>query len=234
MNVFNEKTHALVAGLYYRELTALDVLKGKEAFAYGTVLHGMSRGRRMRERVLKDGEKPDFRNYFRYGEWRPSDYSCSLRRPEAQILSFSPDRVISIANCLWHDQFQEMGLGEAERIYCAEIDRAIVRGFSPELEYRTEQTLLDHPCCIQRAVNAGVREGEALDRKEEYVKDFGFHCANSFYAYRQAAQRFFPEEADTVAQKVHDRIEKELGKEAAELLDSYRGYDFDHIGEEDL
>ncbi len=233
MNTFNEKTHALVAGLYYRELTALDAQKGKEAFACGTVLHGMSRGRRMRERVLKDGEKPDFRNYFRYGEWRPSEYSKSLGRPAAEVLSVSPDRVLSIPNCLWHDQFQEMGLGEAERIYCAEIDRAIVRGFSPDLEYRTEQTLLDHPCCIQRAVSAGLKEGETLDRKEEYVKDFGFHCANSFYAYRQAAERFFPGKGETAAQKVLDKIEKELGREAAELLDSYRGYDFDHIGEED-
>ena len=232
MNTFNEKTHALVAGLYYREFCALDPQKGKEAFSADTRMHGESRGRRMALRALKDGEELSFRNYFRYSEWRPSTYSDSLRRPAAEVLSVAPDRVIVISCCLWHEQFQEMGLGEAEKIYCAEIDRAIVRGFSKDLQFSTEQTLLEHPCCIQRAVNAGMKEGEIVVRKEEYVKDFGFHCANSFYAYRKTGEDFFPGEGEKIAQRVLKNIGKELGKEAVMRIESYRDHDFADIGEE--
>lgn len=232
MKEFTEKTHALIAGLYYRELCALDPEKGKEAFRKGTILHGESRGKRMAAHALKDGESSDFRGYFRYGEWRPSEYSQSLQRPKAEVLSYSPDYVIAIPNCLWHDQFQEMGLSEAEEIYCAEIDKAIVHGFSPELEFVTEQTLRDHSCCIQRACGACLNSSAMPRRKEEYVRDFGFHCANSFYAYKKAAELCFPEKGEEIAEKVMKQINEQLGAEASALLSDYENYDFEKIEED--
>lgn len=232
MKEFTEKMHALIAGLYYREFCALDPETGKEAFRKGTLLHGESRGKRMAAHARKDGEKLDFRCYFRYGEWRPSMYSQCLPHEPVEVLSYAPDYVIAIPDCLWHEQFQEMGLAEAEEIYCAEIDKAIVHGFSPELEFITEQTLRTHPCCIQRACNACLNSSDMPRRKEEYVRDFGFHCANSFYAYKKAAEIYFPGKGEEIADKVLKQIEEQLGEDASALLLGYADHDFETIKED--
>ena len=232
MEIFNEKVHACIAGLFYREMLRYDPFFAREAFVQGTRKHGESRGRRMAQRALNDGEVLDFRTYFRYREWQPSEYYRSLHLPSSRSERGERDYVITIPACLWHEQFKEMELPEAEEIYCAEIDRAIVRGFNPQLHFETVQTLARCDSCIQKAYGAAIRQEDDLSVKEEYIRDFAFHCANSFYAYEKAAQKFFPEKASAISAAVQEGLKQLYGQEALSALERYKGYDFDRIGED--
>jgi hypothetical protein len=98
--------------------------------------YGISYGRRMAERAKADGRPNDFVSYLLYGE---IDFSETGN--EMQITQKTPYVEVICSQCGWHDAWRRHGMLEMGRLYCQEIDSAIMRGFKPDFKFEVDGTL---------------------------------------------------------------------------------------------
>lgn len=224
---FNEKVHAYIAARYYVRLKENFGDRGLAAFRLGTIHYAEQRGRRMAQRAIRDGQPLTFETYCRYGEWvNTEEVKAMGEANRAERASVSPDCETHIFVCPWHSQFKAMGLCEAGIAYCSVLDESICRGFNPELTYKTTQTLHDHDCCIQIVKNAGLKEGVKYEKRPEGLKSFEYHCAHSYWSYRETAEAIFGQEGEETAAAVLRDFKEEYGRDMADALMKYRYVNF--------
>mgnify|MGYP004485697957 FL=1 len=224
---FNEMTHAFIAARYYVRMTEAFGERGHAAFIHAVEYYGSQRGRRMAQRAIRDGQPLTYETYCRYGEWVNTEEICSMgEENRVEISEFSPDYVMNIYQCPWHSQFKRMGLKEAGLAYCSVLDASICRGFEPDIRYEVPQTLHDHDHCIQIVRNAGLKPGEKIEKNPAGLKSFEYHCAHSYWSFREVAAAIFGSEGEAAADQVMADFEAEYGKEMAETLASYKNTNF--------
>ena len=82
---YTAEHHALLLGLFGRTLEERYGEYGLDVLANGIIRYGHQRGRRMRERAVRDGRRLDYETFLAYGELRissgPEDYSCGRAFP---------------------------------------------------------------------------------------------------------------------------------------------------------
>ncbi len=93
------------------------------------------RGRRMALRAQVDKRALSMINYIGYGEYKITG------EIELKIIERSPYARIRIPKCPWYTTWKENGLLSFGRLYCREIDPALVRGFNPALRVDVNATL---------------------------------------------------------------------------------------------
>ena len=224
---FNEKVHAYIAAKYYVYLKEHFDTRGLEAFQHATRYYAEQRGRRMAQRAIRDGQPLTYETYCRYGEWVNTEEVKALGEANrAEKLHIAPDSETHIYVCPWHSQFKEMGLPEAGIAYCRDLDASICRGFNPEIDYRTTQTLHDHACCIQIVKNSGLKENGNYAKRPEGLKSFEYHCAHSYWSYREAVEGIFGREGEQIGEAVLADFAADYGKEMADILFGYRHVNF--------
>lgn len=224
---FNEKVHAFIAAQYYTQLTERFADRGKKAFIHGTQYYAEQRGRRMAQRAIRDGRELDYGTYQEYGEWVNTEEIKNLGcANKSELKSFNPDYEIKITTCPWHTQFKEMGLIEAGHTYCEHLDNSICRGFNPYIEYLVFNTLHKSDHCKHIIKDVCFQEGEVHPKKLEYLKDFEYHCAHSFWAYAEVVTAIFKVEGQAVVTEVLGAFKEEYGEEMAETLMKYRSVNF--------
>lgn len=224
---FTEKTHAFVAAEFYKYLSSEFKERGEDAFIHAVIYYGSQRGRRMAQRAIRDGRKLDFAAYLEYGEWVSSEELARLGRDnKTEIISFSPDYTMKISRCPWHSQFVEMGLECAGKIYCSYIDKSIAQGFNPSIDYQVLQTLYEHDCCVQTVKNAKISKIDKRPKKLCYVKDFCYHTAHLFYAFKEVSAAIFGKDGENIAEKVLSDFENAYKQQMLCELLSFEGTNF--------
>jgi len=63
---------------------------------------------------------------------------------------------------------------------------------------------------------------DMLKYKEEYLKDWDYHCGHSHWAYNEITGSIFAEEGEEVNQKVLHDFKKEYDQKMADKLASYK------------
>ncbi len=227
---FTEMMHAYIAARYYQELTSRFGKRGEEAFLHATRYYAMQRGRRMAQRAIRDGQPLTYETYCRYGEWvntqTAKDEGLANR---SEVKSLGPDYEVHIFVCPWHAQFARMGLKEGGLLYCRDLDASICRGFNPDIDYKTHQTLHDHDHCIQIVKDSGLEPGMDLARRPENLKSFEYHCAHSYFAYKEVCCAIFKAEGEAAAAAVLATFAEDYGQDMADRLMDYRNTDFNAI-----
>lgn len=224
---FNEKVHAFIAARYYVRLTETYGERGRKAFVHGTQYYAEQRGRRMAQRAIRDGRELNYETYLAYGEWVNTEEVKALGcENRGVVVSYEPDFVKHITQCPWHTQFREMGLTEAGHEYCSHLDNSICRGFNPYLTFDVLQTLHHSDHCIHCIRNAGVSADAVIEKKTEYLKPFSYHCAHSYWAYREVAQTIFGGEGLELAEAVMEDLRQTYGDDMASELLSYHDVNF--------
>ena len=224
---FNEKVHAYIAAKYYVYLKETFGERGLEAFRHATRHYAEQRGRRMAQRAIRDGQPLTYETYCRYGEWVNTEEVKELGEANrSEKVQLTPDSETHIYVCPWHSQFKAMGLPAAGIAYCKDLDAPICRGFNPEIDYKTTQTLHDHECCIQIVKNSGPKEGESYARRPEGLRSFEYHCGHSYWSYREAVTAIFGAEGEQIGAKVLRDFTDDYGKEMADILVGYRHVNF--------
>lgn len=223
---FNEKVQAYLVAKYYQELTGRFGDRGREAFIYATRYYGEQRGRRMAQRAIRDGRALTLETYLCYGEWvNTEEIKATGRANHSRVVSTDPDYIKEVTVCPWHDQFVEMGLAEAGVQYCRYIDNAICRGFNPELDYRVPKSLNGSDRCLHVVVNANLGEGPFVKRTEG-LRSFDYHCAHTYWSFREVAQAIFGQEGLALADRVLACLEADYGPEMAGRLKEYERVNF--------
>lgn len=229
-----EKTHAFIAARYYVRLKERFGDRGIEAFRLCVRYYGEQRGRRMAQRAVADGRPLTYDVYREYGEWVNTETVKALGEAnQSETVSVAPDYEVHVKVCPWNAEFRELGLPEAGIAYCSELDPSICRGFNPAIRYRTVQTLHDHEYCIQRVEEAGLKPGEHKPaRKADGLKSFRYHCAHSYWSFREITAGIFGNAGDETAEEVLSDIAAAWGEEARSIIEAYRDTDFNVNTEE--
>jgi hypothetical protein len=97
--------------------------------------YGEERGRRMALRAQANKHALSMVNYIGYGE-----YKISPGEMELKTIQRSPHARICISRCPWHTTWKEDGSLALGRLYCLEIDQALVHGFNPALQLDVKGT----------------------------------------------------------------------------------------------
>lgn len=227
---FNEMTHAFIAAKYYVHLTDMFGERGKNAFIHGTQYYAQTRGRRMAQKAIRDGKELTYETYMAYGEWINTSFTIDNQLSNtSELKENNSDYIIHIDRCPWHAQFLKMNLLEAGHVYCTHLDNSICRGFNPYLTYDVEQTLYEGESCIHRVKNQYSDEVANVSKKEEYLKDWDYHCGHSYWAYNEITASIFGEEGEAVNQRVLKDFKEEYDQEMADKLVSYKFTNFNVI-----
>ncbi len=223
----NERNHAYIVADFYRYLRDSSVENWKDIFIFATRTYGEERGRRMAQRALRDGEALDFRNYKRYSEWSPTkEMETEGHSNKSQDLSFIPDYSYKVLRCPWAYQFSQMDLKDCGAVYCRYIDKAIVRGFNPELEFEVPVNLNEEDHCIQVMKNACLDKDNMPKGNKNDQEPFSYHCAHVFYSFSKVLQSVLKEKGEWISLKVKEDFAREYGNEALAQLMSYAFTDF--------
>ena len=145
---------------------------------------------------------------------------------KVEVPEVAPDYTMHIFACPWHQQFKNMGLKEAGLAYCSVLDASICRGFNPQIVYEVPQTLHDHDYCIQIVRDAGMSADKKPQKKPEGLRSFEYHCAHTYWSYREVCEAIFGEEGLAIGEQVLEDFAKEYGREMADILAGYRDTNF--------
>ncbi len=221
---FNEKVHAYIAAKYYVHLTEHFGERGKAAFLHATRYYAEQRGRRMAQRAIRDGQPLTQETYNYYGEWVNTEEIKAEGCANKSAIGENGNMEIFV--CPWHTQFKEMGLPEAGALYCLDLDSSISRGFNPALGYEVDQTLHKADRCIHRLVSGDITAGASRGKNPESLRSFEYHCAHSYYAYKEVTEAIFLAEGVQVSAQVLKDFENDYGTEMAETISRYRNTNF--------
>ncbi len=228
---WNEYHHAWIVSEYYRLLTAKWGERGKAAFIQAAQTYGEQRGKRMAMRAIADGQPLDFVSYFAYGEYGSTEEFFDVKMwGEPGVVNEQ------VTRCPWAQQFARRGMKECGAVYCKEIDRAIVRGFQPELLLETTSTQHYGDCCRFYFRDEGMRsdvlelaEQRSAEAGADPVMPLSYHCAHVFHVYSAVSEGVFGAEGAHVTEEVLAGFAAEYGEEAAKELAARSRQAFDTI-----
>ena len=232
MEKYTVEQHAVLIGLTGKYLEKYAGAYGTDLFINSIVKYGKQRGKRMRERALRDGRPLNYETFLAYGELKldtlPGDYS---------VKSESPVYINCCHRCMWDEAWKKFGLSEYGGWYCRYIDINLAQGFSDDMVMiaKTMKGLGDDCCTF---VNVGYEQTEESKQriariKEEldgrYVRDFLYHeghflnavrticCAPLKDNYRKFESDLLGEFSKIYGKELTDRVLKESERDFDEL-----------------
>ena len=228
MTVFNEKSHAFIAAKYYEYLLDKFDERGRRAFVHATQYYSGQRGRRMAQRAIRDGKELTYETYCQYGEWVNTE---KIKEEgvanKSDVIKESPDFISNITTCPWKAQFDQMGSTEAGIEYCTHLDNSICRGFNPYIVYDVDLTNLqnENGYCTHTLRNVSIEDADREKRPENLIS-FEYHCAHSYWSYREVSSAIFGLEGDEIAISVLKDFGKEYGEDSIDSILKYKYTNF--------
>jgi len=202
--------------------------KGEAAILRATQRYGEQRGRRMALRALAEGRELDMTNYLVFGEWRGSDPS----KAQAEKFAAGEDVRSRVRVCPWNTAWGDEDLLPYGRLYCQEIDHALVRGYNPELELEVRQTLSNdgEPCefIFHQADLEEARRG-AANLGESTVMPWAYHCGHLYASLRQTLIETFGQAGSDAVDEAMDEFAARFGERMASGVRAYQDTDFDSL-----
>ena len=183
--------------------------------------YGEQRGHRMALRAQASGEPLTMDSFLANGE---------LGIPAGEQLNDTvqerPDLVVHVLRCPWHQAWEANGLTPYGRLYCLEVDHALVRGFNPELWLDVNGVLTSgDPCCefvFHQVKGAAAGRGRV-------IMPWEYHAGHLFKTISQVAvAELGPLGGQAVRQGLAD-WSATYGAEAARVVTSYADADFDRL-----
>ncbi len=138
------KHHALLFGWIARAvIDNVGQNRGGEVIRQAVRRYAGQRGRRMALRAAREGRGATVLDYLSYCEWQPDPGEST-----SSLVRRNPDLRQQVQLCPWFRAWQEAELVDAGRLYCEEIDRALLCGFNPDLELQVASLRVrGDPCC---------------------------------------------------------------------------------------
>ncbi|MGD8967868.1 MAG: L-2-amino-thiazoline-4-carboxylic acid hydrolase [Anaerolineae bacterium] len=184
--------------------------------------YGEERGHRMALRAEADGEPLSTANYLAYGEW-----SANPGETEQTIVEQGADVRMTVQRCPWHAAWAENDLMAYGRLYCLEIDEALVRGFNAALRLDVACTRPnDSKSC--EFVFHGV--GKRVPRHGR-VMPWAYHVGHLYKTVGDVMVEEMGPVGREAAREALDPFAQRYGEEAAEVVLAYRDVDFGQLPE---
>ncbi len=222
---WNEHQHAWIVSEYYIQLVDKYGENGKKAFIQAAQTYGEERGKRMAMRAIRDGRELDFNTYFTYGEYAatPEFFDVNMWCEKGVVNE-------QVTRCPWADVFARRGKKDCGAVYCKEIDKAVARGFNPELKMNTASTQHYESCCRFFFYHTAVREDTLEQSEIENAKmPLSYHCVHVYHVFDAVVQGIYGMAGKEISEKVLSSLENEYGKEATAYIREKENTPFDTV-----
>jgi hypothetical protein len=187
--------------------------------------YGEQRGRRMAMRALSDGQALTMNAYMAYGEWR----AAAGQADSAMVQEF-PLPIGQVYRCPWHEAWEDQDVMAYGRLYCLEVDHALVRGFNPDLrlDINSIKSAGDDFC---EFAYYGADLSEPAQSGRPTVMPWDYHLG---HLYKTVGQVVLEEIGEPGAEAVSEALAEFaacFGQDAAAAIEAYGDTDFDSLPE---
>jgi len=192
--------------------------------------YGEQRGHRMALRAQQDGQPLSMASYLSYREWEvPAGEMQQTGVPWRGNLR------AQVRRCCWATTWQQEGLTEHGKYYCQEIDKALVRGFSPDLIVDVKGTRTNGSRMCQ-LVYYGAFEGtlvheEAQRAQEKRMLPWSYHTGHLYSTMSAVLQRELGSAGLAVARAALEIFAARFGTAMADVLARDAGANFNVLPE---
>ena len=229
---FSPIHHANLFGYIAEDIiSSLDQV-GINALKQAVRRYGKERGQRMAQRAILHGDELSMENFLAYGEWIPGSEPMV-----SNVVKTTPKLITHVQRCPWVDAWNQENLLEFGRIYCTEIDEALVDGFNPDLTLKIHSTLSfgDKFCefeycniALTPTVQQFVDEKKAQLGKSK-IKSWEYHTAHLYYTLLNDLKKKCGEDGKTAVIHALTRFGKKFGQDFRNTLLLYNNIDFTSI-----
>lgn len=219
MTMFKAEHHAMLFAWLAQEATSRFGEDGKAAILDGVRRYGEQRGGRMAERARADGHPNDVLGFLLYGELPLAETTN-----EMNLTHRTPHVEVHAARCDWCDAWRERDVLESGRLYCQEIDYALMRGFNPDFRFEVDGTMSGGaPVCrfIYHDGRLGVLDMIRylwLKRRIKVTRPMEFHAADLYRVISETLIERFGESGREVVDVAMAVFAAEYGSDAAEAV----------------
>jgi hypothetical protein len=217
-----EKHHAVLFALLSRQAgQQLGQPDGIKVIRLAVRHYGEQRGRRMALRALRNGKPLTLETFLQYGEWQ-----SATQEGRSEVVTDGQNLISRVLRCPWNNAWLEAGLNQFGRLYCLEIDHALVRGFNPVLSIAVNQTLSNDDVPCEFVFPGTPLPAEKNPLNEDKVKSWEYHCAHMLRACQDVFYELYGDRGYQVAQKALDEFRDLYGKDLVESILAYQDTDF--------
>jgi hypothetical protein len=231
---FTETHHALLFGWLSKALIEeVGEQKGKVVVSKALRKYGEERGRRMALRAKDNGHALDVANFFAYAEYRPI-----TGKMKAKVTEKSRNFTLEASRCPWCDAWNENGLLPYGRLYCLDIDEAVLRGFNTNLKMNIEGTLSNgaEKCkLVYREANLTlfsyllVGYKRAIRPGKKVVMPWEYHVGHLFKTFEISILEDLGELGRKAFESALREFSKRYGESATQQVLAFRTTDFTKI-----
>jgi hypothetical protein len=236
-NAFTPAHHGLLLAWIARQVCQRSgPVKGEMAIRKAIRRYGEQRGHRMALRAQADGKELNTISYMVYGEWSasPDELVSRLEQNNHHNIRMLVER------CPWNASWAEQGLLEFGRMYCQEIDQALMRGFNPNLHLDVLKTQTNdrQPCdfifhgsplSMQNVV--ALKLGKKVNPGKRVVLPWEYHCGHMYKTMTDVLTNELGACGKEAAEAGLAEFSAHFGAEAAEIVQNYLQTDFTQLPE---
>jgi hypothetical protein len=174
-------------------------------------------------RARANGQPLTMAGYLAFGEWQ-ADGEETAQKSEVR----GRDLVVRVQRCPWHRAWEEQELLPFGRLYCLDIDRALVQGFGPELRLEVGGTLTGGDECCE-FVFFDIDQAPAASGR--VVMPWEYHLGHLFKTMSEAFLEQLGEQGQAAADEALAAFAARHGHRAARVVAAHRHTDFDRLPE---
>jgi hypothetical protein len=165
-------------------------------------------------------------HYMAYGEWR-----ADPGESESRVVASEPDHTVHVLRCPWQRAWEDNELLPFGRLYCQEIDVALVRGFNPDLQLDVNTTLTnDHLPCefVYHGADPELVKDLSVDQGQT-VMPWAYHLGHLYATMGQVLKEQLGREGEKAMREALECFSERFGESAAQDILMYRDTDFDGL-----
>lgn len=225
---FSAHDHAWLFGVLAQEIRSACPHDFPDLLRDAVETCAVQRGRRMARAADACGFPRSMLAYLACGELPPS--------PDAALTVAGDDPIVwHVTACPWQAEWARCGMTDVGRFYCRSIDRSLVRGFNPDLELTTGETLTDGCAFCYFRWNGAAQTDETRRQMEAMaeesrplrLKSWVYHMG---HLYKTMGDVLEEKAGSHIRRSVYSaadsRIEARFGHEAVELLHAGLALDY--------
>jgi hypothetical protein len=231
---FSERHHALLYALIAKKIVEqAGKDAGEAALRVAVRRYGEQRGRRMAIRALANGDDLSMTSFLIYGEWRSG---TGLGQHDQTVVG--PDVRMVVPRCPWALTWMETSLSVYGRLYCQEIDQALVRGFNPDLiiDVNRTQTNDGEPCDFlfhKAALLSGNTLAYIQDKSaalaDGTVMPWEYHCGHLYKTFQEVLTGQLGDAGQEAVRAALDEFAARFSNHAVGIVVSYEKIDFNQL-----
>jgi hypothetical protein len=194
--------------------------RGEAVIRKAVRCYGEERGHRMALRAEGDGERLSMANYLAYGEW-----SAEPEEIEEVIAEEGADLRMTVHSCPWHAAWVENDLMSYGRLYCLEIDEALVRGFNAALKVDVARTRPNGGESCEFVFHEVKERGPRRGR----VMPWAYHVGHLYRTVGDVMAEEVGAAGREAAGEALEAFAERYGEEAAREILTYQDVDFGRL-----